>query len=197
MNREDSGLDRDLQDDIKELIMKQRRYIQKKRKDDARNVIYILMKPFIIKWIKSILRGWAKYETEENIIGLSWDSFYYCFNKYSNYDVPVPKFFYDFTRYFLLMHYAKKDRVFLSLEELRATLHLVPTRHNIAFEKLLTLYQFRDAIPSDDLIVWDDALLSMSNVDRYKNKSRNVGMSDFYYNRMKKTFISIIKTILE
>jgi hypothetical protein len=186
----------ELQDQCKEIIIKCRSYKKKAYEVKKRNDLFLIMKPFMLKWIKSILKGWSRYEEEDKILSLSWDCFEYCFYKYSNYNVHIPKFFYDFTKYFLLMHYGAKDKVSLPINELKKTLQLVSSEDNICLDKLLTLMQFRNVIPDEDKVVWDDAVQSLSSKISDRRKTYKHGMDDNFYRRLKKSYIPIIKLIL-
>ena len=190
-------MNRELQDQCKEIIIKCRSYKKKAYEVKKRNELFLIMKPFILKWIKSILKSWSRYEKEDKILSLSWDCFEYCFYKYSNYNVHIPKFFYDFTKYFLLMHYGAKDKVSLPINELKKTLQLVSSEDNICLDRLLTLMQFRNVIPEEQLVAWDNAVQSLSIQDKQKYISYGkLGMSTDSYAKLKKGYKNIIKLIL-
>ena len=178
------------------MLLKCRNYKQEARMIKVRNELYFIMKPFVEKWIKSILKKWNRWEKEETILALSWDSFHFCFYKYNNFDVPIPKFFYDFTRYHLLIHYAKKSEVRISIDELKEVLELMPDEGNIGFEKYLTLLQFREVIPDKYKVVWDDATMSLAARDCDKHKSKDCDLQKREYYIIKNIFLPIIKFIL-
>lgn len=161
-----------------------------------RNELFLKMKDDQIKWVKSILYKWKKFETEQEILSLSWDCFEFCFERYLNYDIPLPKHFYEYTRYHLLMKYGKKDRVFLPEEELQEILGLVQTPQNILMDRLLTLKQFREVIPDDLKVAWDDSFYSMSADPKGHMFTKQSGMDQRVYIRLKRAFIPIIRLIL-
>lgn len=189
-------MDLNLQQEVSAHIFKYKGYKKEGYKIKKRNEIYLILKPFLIKWIKSILKNWSTFEREEVILSLSWDAFEFSLKYYNNLSVPVPKHFHDYCRYYLLTFYARKDRVFLPMEELKETLLLIPTYQNISFERLLTLCQYRDSIPKDDVVVWDDAILSLSDGVKRRHCSKSPGMRSRTYFRLKKAYISIIKLVL-
>ena len=190
-------MDRELQDKCKGMILKCRSYSKKGYEIKKRNELFLIMKPFMLKWIGSILYRWGKYEYQDKILSLSWDCFEWCFYKYNNFDVHIPVFFYSYSRYFLLNYYAKKDKVRLPVEELKELIHLVPSHHNMSIDRMITLMQFRSAIPEEHLIAWDDATLSLSDQDKQKHISYGeLGMSTDSYAKLKKGYKSIIKLIL-
>ena len=176
-------------------IKRYNNYTSKRYKEKIRNELFLRMKPWMIRWIKSILKRWGKYETEEELLSISWDAFMYCLGKYSDYNVPIAWYFHNFTRYFLLMKYGKQDRVLINAEELQETLGLVQIPENILFDRLLTLNQFRDVLPEKYQLVWDDATQSLSKTMKEKTHQRN-GIDKNMYSRLKASYIPIIKLIL-
>jgi len=190
-------MDKVLQDECKQLIKKYNKAKTKKTKIKLRNILYEKIMVFQIKWIKTILKKWGKREEENEILSISWDTFIFCIEKYNNFDVHLPLYFYNFTRYFLLIKYAKKDRVFLSIDELKETLGIVDNPQNMGFEKLLTWYQFRNVIPDKYKIVWDDATQSLSDCRRERKRTKYCGIDNNLYCKLKEIYIPMIKLILK
>lgn len=188
---------RDLQDECKKLIKRYNNAKTKNTKIKLRNMLYEKMMVFQIKWIKSILKRWGRREEEKEILSISWDAFVFCIEKYNNFNVPLPKYFFDFTRYFLLIKYAKKDRVFIPIDELKETLGLVDNPQNMGFEKLLTWYQFRNVIPDRYKIIWDDATQSLSDCRKERKWTKNCGVDNNLYCKLKEAYIPMIKLILK
>lgn len=152
----------------------------------------------MLKWVKSILRKWSKYETKEEVLSLSWDCFLYCLNEYKPAKkTPIPYFFFDYSRYFLLNNYAKKDRVFLPIEELKEILSVSDNNNDMAFEKLLTLAQFSSIVPEKYQIVWSDAMHS-TELEKRGNAVVTVphGMDRNIYVALKKVFVEQIKFLM-
>jgi len=190
-------MNKQLQKDCLELVKKYNSYKSKRYKTEYRNKIFLMMQPWMIKWIKSILSKWGKFESEQEILSTAWDAFYYCLNKYSNYEVPIPKYFHDFTRYYLLMEYARRDKVSLPMRELQDTLALVDTPENILFDRLLTLNQFRDVLPEEYRGIWDDACFSLAASVKEKMPMNNTRGLDYnLYRRLKASYIPMIRLIL-
>lgn len=190
----------ELQCECLKLIKKYKSLKMAKYKQEYRNRIYLLMKVDILIWIKAIMKKWNRFEEEGELLSLSWDIYIFCLDHYIPEKLtPVPKFFFEYTRYFLLMYYAKQQSIRVPLEELQEVLELIEEPENIAFGMLLRLYEFREVIPDDCKIVWDDAYLSLSNSGRNRErfKSKGVGMSDACYRRMKHSFEAIITLLLK
>ena len=158
--------------------------------------------------IKNILKKWGKHREATDITSESWFAFIYCIEYYKPHYDNIAKYFYTYIRYYLFVEYAKKDNITISLDELKTILHEFPTpapeyQH---FECLLTLYQFRDAMPDDTCrLIWDHALLTAggktvdagtcgatwSTSTLYKS-----GFSKSAYYKTRKSYINIIKLIL-
>jgi len=128
---------------------------------------------------------------------LSFEGFLYALNLYNNLDVPVPKHFFDYIRYYLLHYYAKQGKVKIELEELKETLSLVHLPANIAFDKLLTLYQFREVVPEEYLVCWDDAILSLVQGEKGFISYDKKKINQYLYNGVKNAYKPIIRFILE
>jgi hypothetical protein len=162
---------------------------------ECRNAIYSLMSDFMMIWVTTILARWKRFESYQERLSASWDAFCFCLDRYRNYDIPVPKHFYDYSRYFLLSHYAKKDHVFLPIEDLQNTLALSELAETAPFENLLSLYQFREAMPELYKIVWDDALLSLCSRNDRQVTARP-GLNTNAYFHVKKGFKAVICSVL-
>lgn len=192
-------MDKELSCECLDKIQKYKRYKREWQKKQIRNEIYALMSSDMLNWIKSILKKWNKHETKEEILSLSWDCFEFCLKYFKvEEEYKVEKHFYSYTSYYLLNRYAKKDRVFLPLDELKGILGIIETPENLAFEKLLTLTQFRNVIPEKYLVVWDDAVLSQSAATQFQHRTRgNIGMEDSTYRAIKEILKNIVKELLK
>lgn len=174
--------------------------ILKRKNINNRNKIYELISKDIIIWIKSVLAKWKKNETQSEILSMSWDAFIFCLDQYSDYSIPVPKFFSNCTKYFMLNYYAKKENVFLPLDELKETLSFVHNPETCGFERLLTLQQFREIIPEKYKFVWDDATQSLGSESRKSKQnslSKEKNMTQATYYGVRDCLIEIIKFIIK
>ena len=193
------NMDNKTEIECKELIHKYYSYKQDGRRIKGRNKIYCIMSADMQMWVKSILKKWGKYEEKEEVISISFDAFLFCLERYNiSKENSLPKFFFEATRYFLLMKYGKSDKVRLPVEELQEILRLENNSINNTFDDLLTLTQFRDSLTKEtEKVVWDDACMSLSECHMERNEQRKVsGMSTGEYSRLKKIFINQIRLIL-
>ena len=165
---------------------------------EARNELYMLLKDWMDIWIKSILCNWHRTERPENILALSWDAFYFSL-EYYKFGNAVHSHFFNYTRYYLLTYYAKKDSVHISLEELKDVLVLVPSTHQDKFEKMLKFFQLTQIIPEEHRMIWNDALesLYLSNSEGVWNWNKDMPFSQKTYFELKRSFKKIIKFILK
>ncbi len=188
-------MDTKCEKECRELIEKYRKYKAEHYKIKARNDLYMKMNDDLLIWIKSVLKEWGKFETEDEILSVSWDVFEFGL-KYYVIGYSVPEHFYTHTKYFLLNKYAKKENVFLPLEDLENLLNMYPNPTSNAFVKVLDLYRFLDFIPDGHKVVVEDAMHSMdSSFKQHSRKSEIGGMSTESYYRLKKAYIAIIKFI--
>ncbi len=193
-------MDEKLQEKCLDLVKKYKKLKKESSKIKCRNNLYMLMQNDIVGWIKSVLNKWNRYEDESEIISTSWDTFLFCLESYNpvKYNTPIVYFFFKYTKYWLFMHYAKKEEgIFLPLEEVEETLGIVDEPQNIVFNKLLQLYKLREVLPDEHKIVWDDAFMSLSKSKKYRYSSKNPGMSSDAYTKVKKGFKSLIEFILK
>jgi len=194
--REATGLDKTKQEECKRLIKLHRTYKLECWKIRRRNEVFEIVCPFMTIWVKSILKKWGRYEESGDILSISWDAFSFCFDRYNNFEVPIPKFFHDFTRYFLLIKYAKEDKVHIHIDELKETLRLIPYDTNIQFDNLITLMQFREVLPEEHQIVWDDAAYSLSLSPKERYMTHTHGLTQNTYFSLKRSFKEIIRLIM-
>jgi len=195
-------MDKICQEECYQLIKKYKKLTREGYKAKYRNQLYDKLKDYIAIWMKSTLGRWKRHMEEGDIVSYSWDVFYFCLDSYDpeKFDTHVPYFFSRYTNYWLLMHFAKIDNgLSIPLEELQETLMVVESPENIAFGKLLKLYTYREVLPEDVKIVWDDAFLSLShlNSDKQNFKSKDIQLPQKVYYMLKESFKGIIKLILE
>ena len=185
--------------ECKDLIQKYYCYKQNSRKIKVRNKLYCIMSSDMQMWVKSVLKKWGRYEEPGEVLSISFDAFLFCLDRYLiSKENSLPKFFYDATRYFLLMKYAKSNKVLLPIEELKEILKLENDSLNNMFNDMLTISQFRESLTrEEEKIVWDDACMSLSKCHMERKEQRKrCGMSTGEYTRLKRVFINQIKLIL-
>lgn len=182
-----------------EKMKKLKNYKRKSYINKCRNELYLLMREDITIWIKSVLKKWGKHESREEIISLSWDCFEFCLKHYKiNGNGNISQHFYKYISYYLLNRYASKESIHLPIDELKEVISYIKTPHNMAFDKMLTLMQFRECLPEKYLIVWDDAMQSMAKATQYQHRTRGkIGMNDSSYRAVKEVMKSIVKFILD
>ena len=191
------NMDNKTEIECKELIHKYYSYKQDGRRIKGRNKIYCIMSADMQMWVKSILKKWGRYEEKEEVLSISFDAFLFCLERYNiSKENSLPKFFFDATRYFLLMKYGKKDKVRLPIEELQEILRLENNSINNIFDNLLTLTQFRNVIPDKYKVIWDDAVMSLDSDNRKRLFSDNINMDKNFYYKVKQILVPVIRLIM-
>lgn len=190
-------MDNNIEEKCKILLYDYHRYKKNAYKIKARNKLFELMRQDFNIWIFSILKKWGRSLTREEVVSLSWDCFEYCISIYEPSFDSFLGHFYKYTKYYLLMNFAKKDTVRIEITELKEILKIDNSPELQIFEKLLTLQQFRGVIPEEQLNVWDEAALSLDSSFRGHLPRKVKGMSTESYTRLKKAFINIIRLILK
>jgi len=184
--------------ECKDLIQKYYCYKQNSRKIKVRNKLYCIMSSDMQMWVKSVLKKWGRYEEPGEVLSISFDAFLFCLDRYKNGFESIQGHFYEYARYFLLIKYAKTDKVLLPIEELKEILKLEDDSLNNMFNDMLTISQFRESLTrEEEKIIWDDACMSLSECHMERKEQRKVsGMSTGEYARLKRVFINQIKLIL-
>ena len=191
-------MDEKMQSECKEMIKRYHGYSSESWKVKTRNELYLKMKPWMLKWIKAILYKWGKFVTPNELLSLSWDAFYFCITKHNGSNVHLPKYFYDFTRYFLLIEFAKKENVHIQVEELKDILQVMPTDHNVAMDLLLTFNQCMQSVPEEHQWIFLDAMQSLCPApkERLWSWKKDCGISRDAYYQLKRSYKGIISWLL-
>lgn len=179
------------------LLHRYHRYRSEQFKVKVRNELFMQMRGYLTVWINRSLKKWGRWEEKGEIISMTWEAFMFGIQYHKPHYDNIPAHFYTHTRYYLFTRYAKQDSVRIPLEELKMIMNEFPTPENQHFERLLTLYQFREAVPENYRNIWDDATLSLD--PQCKNRvcqARGCGIEMTAYRHMRKAFIPIIKLIL-
>lgn len=191
-------LNKQLQEECKQLIHKYQSYKSEWRKVKCRNELYLKMKEDLLKWTSSTISRWGKHESQQKLLSMSWDIFVYCLNGYKDGSDLVMTHFHNYTKYWLLDHYAKKGSVHLPLDEFRWTIGLMKSPENIAWENMMTLFQFREVIPDKCKKVWDDCVQSLCPVSKERKWDwvSGQGMTKNTYEDLRSVLIPIIKKVM-
>ena len=115
------------QENCKEYIKELSVAKTKQEKILLRNNIYLYMREWCEIWTRSIMFKWNRIseEDKDEIPYLSFEGFLFALNRYNNFEIPIPKHFFDYIRYYLLNHYASQGKVKIEIGELKETLSLI------------------------------------------------------------------------
>lgn len=157
----------------KEILLIYKRTKNHRTKNAARNALYKIMHPYMMVWIKSILRDWRIHEEETQITCYSWDAFIRGLSYYkSTEEVPIPNHFHTYAKYFLRDEVLNKKDVYLTPEFLyyNAT-EESPEAKMCAQEKAMSLKQFRDFLEEPYKSIFEEAIVSLDPADKYKSST--------------------------
>lgn len=167
-------------------------------KEKARNELYLLLQPWMEKWISSILANMGKYESREVILSLSWDCFLFCLDRCKKMYIPLPKHFFTYSVYHL------KNTLFKEVPPSHSPLEIInedtlPSINEFnypQFHFLQVLGHIRSQLPHSYKVVFEDALLSIGGNPKSKSKRVNKsGLSTHFYTVSKRSFTFIIKAL--
>lgn len=88
------------------------------RNYSTRNDLYLCMLEKLIIWIKSVLKKLGKWETEGEILSLSWDIFEFCLKDYKPETFDIAGHFYTWTGYYLQNRYGIKYPVSFQFDDI-------------------------------------------------------------------------------
>lgn len=180
----------------KKLVIQIRsRKFSDEKKNELRNQLYNIMREDILKWMSSIIRG-KDFLSQQELLSLSWDCFLFCLQYYKlGRNIPIPNHFYATTKFFLLSIYHKKmmsEKNKQSMEDVE-----VEEFDLSVFDSLDDLKSFKENLPEEYKLVFDDALMSMSGCRRSGvRRLKESPLSYYQYCEAKKIMKVIISFLL-
>lgn len=166
-----------------------------KEKDNLRNEIYLKILPYMKKWISSILSKKSIFLEKEEILSKSWDCFEFCLKHFKpEKNILMPNHFYAYTKFYLKI-YNKINNKNLSPQELDTKNSYIGEEN--VYDQLEELKAFKNLLPEEYSLVFDDALMSLipNNKDKqYRIKQSNLPV--IRYKESKKIFKIIIDYLL-
>lgn len=94
------------QEDCFECILKYQTTKDNKERDD----LYFKLKESLNIWVKSILRRWNIYATDQEVLSLTWHCYIHALENYKNQQIPIPFHFYTYSMYYLYNEYVRNKR---------------------------------------------------------------------------------------
>lgn len=164
-------------------------------KSFLKNSIYLKMKPYMIKWLSSILSKKGMFLSKEEMISMSWDCFEFCLRnyKYENEEIYIPNHFYTYTNFYIK---TSKIRVYDSTENDLVNV-AEEIHHEQIYEHLEELKEFRKGLPEKYKIVFDDALMSLiPNIRERLHRAKETELSTSKYKESKKLFKIVIDFLI-
>jgi hypothetical protein len=135
------------------------------------------MRPFMIRWIKSILAEWKIFEEEPQIISYSWDAFFHSLKTYKNFSIPVPSHFHTYSKYFLKTELIEKGKYitkeFIEGCELLPLEQVSSLSEYYIVDRIITLKGFRQCLEPPHLQIFDAELMSLYPSNKFKINEKN------------------------
>lgn len=165
---------------------------QKNRDGVLRNKLFDIMRPFLEMWLKSSLNNHKRYQTKQEITSMSWDLFVRGLDTYRDH-FPLAKHF-SLEADKLVVNTRSRERLekkkVVSVEEVAIeTLEAKMKCDPCIYSDVMILKEFRECLPEEYKIVFDDALCSMDNAIQYRqNRAKESGLPAFRYYEAKRLF---------
>ena len=182
----------------KELMGQYNSEKEETKKQDHRNKLFLQLKPYMIKWMSSIMAEKKIYFINRDLLSLSWDCFEFCLLRYNAArDIPIPNHFYAYSKFFLIMYVAKESKELNKTHEQFAGSEANETEEWKALLHIEELKSFYNSLEGKYKLIFEDALMSMS-INK-KDRVRRVGESSYKYAQYvesKKVFKIIVDFLL-
>jgi hypothetical protein len=184
----------------KKLKDKIRLYNSKKQihlKNEFRKQIFLELKPYITEWISIFLYKRGVFLSKEEVLSKSWDCFEYALKHFkAKKGITVPRHFYKYTNYFLAKE-NKKHNMTKSIEEVKNEIQ-VNSHCSEAFDNIDELNRFKNSLPKEYIIPFEDALLSLSLALKDRVNRRSVSkIPKKRYEESKKAFKFVIEFLVK
>ena len=167
----------------------------KEKKEIVRNKIYTELRPFITKWISSILHKKGVYLEPEEILSKSWDCFEFCLKRFnSEKPFSIPNHFYTYTKFCLLTK-PKTDNLTADYgQEIDTN---ISGSIDQIYESIDELKSFRAILDQEYLVAFDDAVMSLAGRMKDRQYSKEITVYErTKYQTNKKLFKIVIDYLL-
>ncbi len=147
---------------------------------EVRNKLYLIIRPYMDKWIESILAQRKVFLPKEELLSLNYECFEFCLKSFKpNLPIPLPNHFYAYANFFLKTNRSiENDNKYICIEldneKEGEVLHL-------AYEYIDELREFKKSLPDEYQSVFDDALMSL--VDSRPARMRRLDESPLTYQK--------------
>jgi len=140
------------------------RSIYKKVKNKKRNRLYDMLQSFIVLEMKRFLKQRKYFMGEGELLSVSWDCFLFALNGYKEKNnINIIQHTNKYTTYGMLIHFVNKNKHPRHVPYSVISEYLIRPERNInlygIIEELKSIYE---ELSSEDRIVFEDALLSMT-----------------------------------
>lgn len=129
-------------------------------KSIIRNELYEMIQPTMMSWLYSFHKKKGVFNSKEEILSKSWDCFEFCLKYYKpDRGIPVQNHFYNYTRFCMLTYFNSKQD-YTSTDQELSNLQGDSDCDRL-YENIDILKTFRNSLPKEYTLVFDDALMSL------------------------------------
>ena len=169
------------------------------KRNILRNEIFLIINPFMAKWIPAILSKKGMFLSHEEILSRSWDCFEFCLKHFKvKGPIQVPNHFYAYTKFYLIMKIIRVSNKEKRRRKNNIELEKLKTESmDIIYENLDELRYFRSMLEPGYNVVFDDALMSMHpKVIDKQRRMKESSLPQTRYKESKKIFKIVIDYLL-
>ncbi len=127
---------------------------------ETRNKLFFIVKPYMDKWLESILAQRKVFLPKEELLSLNFECFEFCLKSFKpDREIPLPNHFYAYANFFLKTNRTLENAnkyICVELDNEKEGECL-----NLAYEHLDELREFRKSLPGEYISVFDDSLMSL------------------------------------
>lgn len=184
-------------------------------KNRLRNELFIFMKPFMERWVFSILSKHGKFLDEGNANSHIWECFQFCLLHFKpNQKIPLPNHFYAYSKFWLASESQKERKEKKKNQESSGTARGINESFSgnetnidcvgdkiddpfIVYGHIEELKFFRDILPIEYGLIFDDAIMSMMPGNRQRVQRLDaVSLPYGHYHVAKRIFKIVIRYLL-
>ena len=160
---------------------------------NLRNRLYLELRPYLIKWLKSIYAEKNIFLNDDNLLSISWDCYLFCLKNYVPHkNIPLPNHFYSYAKFYVLSSKKENDK---NIEQYKE--NEIKEQNDLSYELIDELKKFKEVLPKEYQAIFDDALHSLygENKDRLK-RSKETPIHYYRYCEAKKIMKIFIDFLL-
>jgi hypothetical protein len=183
-----------------------------RKKDSIRNDLFLLLLPYLYRWLVSALKKKGIYKGHDELLSLCWDSFSFALDNYTNLSVPIPDHFNRYISFYIRDRWWQKEEqlgmkltgygtesAYLDPDiDIADIVHMEDESDTPVFSLEGILKELREYLDSDNRIIFDDAATGAGhNRIRCRGESRVLDMPGYRYDAAKKIYKIMIRFLIK